>query len=80
MASEKLTRGELLAVVAHLQDVVSVMGNVAANDRNPHRASHMEILAKHGLDVCIEARAGDPPGAGSRTSWGKTLKMPELKP
>ena len=74
----KLSRGDLIAVISHLQQVIGAAHGAAMDDRNPNRAAHVSALLTHGHDLCIAVRSTEPPSFGSRSRFTK-IAMPRLQ-
>lgn len=62
------SRTDLLAAIASLQGMIGA-ASAAAGDRNPNRAAQVRELLDRALELCIEARSGDPPTAGERSKF-----------
>jgi len=73
---KNLSRGDLMAVIGHLQDVIGRAQGVAANDLAPNRAAALEALLTHGHSLCIAVRSTEKPSLGSRSPYAK-LTMPD---
>lgn len=65
---KKPSRTDLLAAIASLQGLVG-KAQSASNDRNPNRAAQVRDYLNRAHDLCLEARADDPPTAGSKSSF-----------
>lgn len=60
------TRTDLLGALNSIQGLAG-RASGALSDRNPNRAAQLADYLSRIQELCIEARAGDAPDAGSRS-------------
>jgi hypothetical protein len=66
--SKRPSRSDLLGAIDSLQGLIG-MAMGANGDRNPNRKAKVDDLLHRAHDLCVEARSGDPPTAGSRSTF-----------
>lgn len=60
---QKPSRADLLRTIAELQNLIGVAVGAAENDRSPDRMRNVRATLEAAHELCVSARAFDPPTA-----------------
>lgn len=61
MMKQRPGRAAFLRALHDIQALVSQALSVHMNDRDPERASKVQVAQEKAFDLCVEAQASDPP-------------------